>query len=91
MSLKTDQVVLLGFLCEGIFQFFARQAEGDIHQRPHAGLGMPAIVVAAGIDGGVESGRLARVAISERRQPPLGLDLEEGKVEKVDGEGRRGM
>ena len=31
MSLETDQVILLGFLGERIFQFFRGEAEGYVH------------------------------------------------------------
>ena len=90
MSLETDQVVLLGFLGEGIFQFFAGQAEGDVHQRAGIGLGVSAIETAALVNGIVHQSRLDAVGLFDGSQSALFLRPLEDQSHHVDGEaGRR--
>ena len=89
MSLETDQVVLLGFLGEGIFQFFAGQAEGDVHQRAGFGLGMSAIEAAALVNGVVDQIRLDAVGLFDGGQTAQFLRPLEDQSHHVDGEGGR--
>ena len=91
MSLEADQVILLGFLRKGFFQFFRRQAERNVHQRTGFGLGMSTIETAALINRVVDQSCFNTVDLFNGGESALSLGPLEDKSHHVDGKAWRSV
>ncbi len=92
MPFETDQIVLLGFFRERIFQFLCGQAERDIHGRARFGRRVAAVESPAFVDRRVDQIRFPAIGLLDLRQATELLRPLEDKPHHVNGKrGRRVM
>src|SRR5689334_5162552 len=91
MSFKTDQVILLGFLDEGVFQFFRGQAEWNVHNRACRRGRMTAIKATASIDRCIDSICFLAVGFLDFCETTQFLRPLEYQSYNVDGKSRGGV
>src|SRR5512139_3787539 len=91
MPLKTNEIILLGFLGEGIFQFFSGEAEGDVHDGTCFGRSMTAIETTARVDRVIDRICFLAVGLLDLGETTQLLRPLEDQPYHVDGECRRSI
>lgn len=89
MAFDTDEVILLGFLDEILFQFRRREVEGNVHHASVLHISVAFVETAALVDGVINKSGFYLISFFNRFEPAHIPDPVKHPVQRVNAEDRR--